>query len=278
MKAIFAYVPVVHAQALSLFESHKDHHILLLDNEVGKLENVYLERDARALKASDIATELHAHGFDSVEVVKPEELDTVLRQYSAVLVPEDEILDYFLTKYAPGVSIERVNIFIRWTQKLSSTEFIIPEDRVVTQGDRENQLMVALEAEAQKSPDWWRQIGAAIVKEGKVVAQAHNAHFPNQHALTVNGDPRSNFDAGQGAGIYTSIHAEANAIALAAKAGIATNGADIFVTTFPCPTCARSLVVAGIKKVFYKKGYSLLDAETILKDAGIEIILVKENE
>jgi dCMP deaminase len=101
-------------------------------------------------------------------------------------------------------------------------------------------------------------------------------HFPSAHALTLNGDPRSNLDAGQGPGVYTSIHAEACALAHAAKKGVATDKADIYVTTFPCPTCARSLVEAGIARVFYKKGYSLLDAEEILKGAGIEIILVKE--
>ena len=31
------------------------------------------------------------------------------------------------------------------------------------------------------------------------------------------------------------------------------------------------------KRLFYKKGYSLLDAEEILKGSGIEIILVQES-
>jgi len=89
------------------------------------------------------------------------------------------------------------------------------------------------------------------------------------------GDPRSNFDYGEQPEIYLSIHAEADIIAQVANRGISLQGSGIFVTTFPCPNCARLLVRAGIKKLFYTQGYSKLDAEEILKSAGVEIILVK---
>lgn len=276
MKAIFAYIPVIHTNTLTFLEVYVGLPILLLDNEVGKNENVYLERDARALTATLIAKELTVHGYTDVTVVKPEDMAEVFLQYDSLIVPEDEIVDFFLKKYAPETQIEKVNTFLRWTQKLSIAEYSIPEDRTISHGDFENATLAILEKEAEKSPDWWRQIGAAIVKEGEIVALAYNAHFPSQHALTINGDPRSNFDAGQGAGIYTSIHAEASVLAKAARLGIAVLGADVFVTTFPCPSCARSLVEAGVARVLYKKGYSLLDAEEILKGSGVEIILVKE--
>ena len=48
-----------------------------------------------------------------------------------------------------------------------------------------------------------------------------------------------------------------------------------FVSTFPCPVCAKSIAVAGIKKVYYCQGYSLLDAEDILRPYGVELIFVK---
>jgi dCMP deaminase len=278
MKAIFAYIPVIHANTLTFLEQYKGVPILLLDNEEGKNENVYLERDARALPARLIQQELAVHGYTEVTVVNLKEMAEVFSKYDSLIIPEDEILDFFLEKYAPKVNVEKVNTFLRWTQKLSTAEYTVPEDRVVTLGDFENATLALLEKEAEKSPDWWRQIGAAIVKDGTIVALAYNAHFPSQHSLTINGDPRSNFDAGQGVGIYTSIHAEASVLAKAARLGIAVLGADVYATTFPCPTCARSLVEAGVARVFYKKGYSLLDAEEILKGSGVEIVLVKEKE
>lgn len=275
MKAVFTYIPVVHSGTLEFLEQHKNVPVLLLDNQEGKKENPYLERDIRALPAVLIKNELEAHGFSSVEVVSPKDIKEKLAQFDELIVPQDEIVDFFLEKYAPLAKIEKVNVFLRWTKQISTTEHEVPQDRIVTTGEFENMLLKELEDETQKSPDWWRQIGAAIVKDKVVVATAFNDHFPSQHALTINGDPRSNLDAGQGPGIYTSIHAEASVIAKVARAGIAVDGADMYVTTFPCPTCARSLVEAGIKRVFYKKGYSLLDAETILKGSGVEIILVQ---
>jgi dCMP deaminase len=48
-------------------------------------------------------------------------------------------------------------------------------------------------------------------------------------------------------------HAEANAIALAARNGSSINGCDAYVTYFPCLPCARLLVQSGIKKIITPK-------------------------
>ena len=90
------------------------------------------------------------------------------------------------------------------------------------------------------------------------------------------GDPRSNFDAGEHPEIYTSIHGEASVVAQAARDGVSLKGAEIYVTTFPCANCARLIAEVGIKKVYYRDGYSMLDAEDIFKAANIEVVLVQE--
>lgn len=48
--------------------------------------------------------------------------------------------------------------------------------------------------------------------------------------------------------LYAS-HAEMNLIAFAAREGIATAGCLVYVTHFPCSTCARLLIQAGIVEV-----------------------------
>jgi dCMP deaminase len=88
------------------------------------------------------------------------------------------------------------------------------------------------------------------------------------------GDPRSNFDAGEHFELSKAIHAEAALIAQAARRGAPLDGASVYVTTFPCPVCAKSIAAAGITKVYYTKGYSLFDAEDVLGAAHIEIIQV----
>ena len=51
------------------------------------------------------------------------------------------------------------------------------------------------------------------------------------------------------------LHAEQNAILFAAKNGIATAGATLYVTLSPCINCAKVIVAAGIKTVYYKDLY-----------------------
>lgn len=61
-----------------------------------------------------------------------------------------------------------------------------------------------------------------------------------------------------------SVHAEANAIAFAAKFGIGLNGASLYCTVAPCKSCAMLIVQSGIKNVIYLGDYT--DSE------GIELL------
>jgi len=274
--ALYIYVPVVHTGVLAVLDAHKEVPVWLLDNEKGKGENVYFERDMRALPARLIKTELEALGYTNVRVVAHDELRELTRTIEELIVSNDEIVEFFVQKYIPEVKTSTISTFLRWTKQISTTEFEVPPQRVITTDELHNEILNMLAGEAEKSSDWWRQIAAMLAKDGTPIATTHNEHLPTAHAVFINGDPRSNLDAGQGPGVYTSIHAEAAAIAEAAKNGVSTDGADAYVTTFPCPTCARLLVKSGVKKVYYRNGYSLLDAEEILTGAGVEIILVKE--
>lgn len=49
------------------------------------------------------------------------------------------------------------------------------------------------------------------------------------------------------------IHAEANAIGRAAKRGCSTDGCTAYVTAFPCLSCAKQLIAAGITRVVAKE-------------------------
>jgi len=51
------------------------------------------------------------------------------------------------------------------------------------------------------------------------------------------------------------VHAEMAALMDAARRGVGVNGSSLFSTTFPCHECARHIVAAGIKKVYYIEPY-----------------------
>ncbi len=52
-----------------------------------------------------------------------------------------------------------------------------------------------------------------------------------------------------------AIHAEMDAVLSAARAGFSTVGTSLFCTTYPCHSCARHLVTAGVAQVFFIEPY-----------------------
>lgn len=77
-----------------------------------------------------------------------------------------------------------------------------------------------------------------------------------------------------------TIHAEANAVAQAARNGTAVEGATIYLTVSPCYDCFKMIINAGIKDVMYKEfymsRYGLSKAVLGLsKKAGVKITAYK---
>jgi len=52
-----------------------------------------------------------------------------------------------------------------------------------------------------------------------------------------------------------AVHAEMDALFSAARKGVTTVGTRLFVTTFPCHSCARGIVTAGVDEVQYIEPY-----------------------
>lgn len=53
-----------------------------------------------------------------------------------------------------------------------------------------------------------------------------------------------------------AMHAEANAIAFAARYGISLAGTTIYCTSAPCFDCAKLIIQSGIKVVLYEHEYT----------------------
>ena len=84
-----------------------------------------------------------------------------------------------------------------------------------------------------------------------------------------------------------AVHAEANAIANAARAGTAVDGCTMVVTHMPCMSCAKLVVPAGIKVVLpqepdgefaEKWSKDIADTARLFSECGVELIVVKRNE
>ena len=72
------------------------------------------------------------------------------------------------------------------------------------------------------------------------------------------------------------VHAEANAIAFAAKEGIATKDCTLYVTLSPCMNCSNLIIQSGIKKVIFFEEYRDNSGIEHLKRNGIKVKKFKE--
>lgn len=72
-------------------------------------------------------------------------------------------------------------------------------------------------------------------------------------------------------------HAEANLIAFAARRGIQTEGLSVYVTHMCCANCAKTLIQAGIRRVFVGDGVTAMPAaefdvaRIMFREAGVSV-------
>jgi len=274
--ATVSYIPALHKGYIDFFKKYPG--VLYILGPDFVLTAPRMDRDIRALTPKEIKSLVEGLKlFSKIVVLDKNNLSELLNNPTQIITPDEEVNRLFANEYLKDKSVQYISVFLRWDRQISTTEFQVSPGRVISESELDKEIMASAFEESKKSPDWWRQIGAILVQDKKSVIIAHNAALPSEYTLNTLGDPRSNFDAGEAQykDLGKFIHGEANIVAQAAKQAISTEGASIYVTTFPCPACAKLIAVAGIKEVYYSKGYSMLDAEDILKAFGIKITLVK---
>jgi len=276
---IVAYVPVLHEGYKKLFETYPEvKKLYILGNDIIS-DFPRLTKSIRALDPEYIRKSIKSWDFfDDVEIVDKTTLESFAERKVKIIMPNEDVVKLVAEQYMPKMEITYSPIFLRWDKHNASLGQILPIDQKISLEEFDRNIIKDLDIEAEKSSDWWRRMGAVIVKDGKVIITAHNAHVPSAHTPYENGDPRDNFHKGVHVELGTSIHAEASAIAQAAKKGAGLEGLSMYVTTFPCPPCAKLIAYSGIKKLYYGGGYGMLDGETVLKSQGVEIIFVDMDE
>ncbi len=127
---------------------------------------------------------------------------------------------------------------------------------------------------AERSTCTHRKVGAVIVKDKRILATGYNqppSGFPHCEQIGCVRDDLE-IPSGKNQEICYGLHAEQNALMQAAKFGISTEGASIYVTHKPCSVCARLIINAGIKNVYYIEGYPDPLTDFFFKTCGIKLI------
>ena len=129
---------------------------------------------------------------------------------------------------------------------------------------------------AKRSTCLRNQVGALFVKNKRILSTGYNgAPSGLEHCDTV-GCAREGVASGTHHELCRAVHAEQNAIIQAALHGISIEGATLYCTHQPCILCAKMMINARVTKVVYQLSYPDGTALDFLRQAGIEVVRVKE--
>lgn len=88
-----------------------------------------------------------------------------------------------------------------------------------------------------------------LVRDRRILATGYNGSPPGEpHCRDVGCDMQSGH-------CQRTTHAEVNAVAWAARAGIAVDGATLYCTLEPCATCRKVLASAGVRVFKWSEDY-----------------------
>ena len=105
---------------------------------------------------------------------------------------------------------------------------------------------------ALKSKDPHTKVGAVIADGTRQLSEGYNGFPSGMNNLGFMWERPEKYN--------WVVHAEENAVAWAARRGIAVEGGTLYCSLHPCAKCARLIAAAGIVEVVYD--YDLEDAYT----------------
>lgn len=272
---IGAYVPVLHRGYLDLFDTYPE-------AEIGVFDKTILEqfddtrKDIRALQP-ELATQAINGLGRSARLLSHQALSEILSDSTRhVILAEDTISRTLVEqqdKLLAQVSFQPV--FLRWDRAAIATNQEVIPDRTLHEEAIPEEVLKALNTERHDSTNWWRHVSAVITKGNTVLTSEHNQSLPTDYTSYIEGDPRITASRGNAIDTSLDIHAESNAIAQMARKGTSLEGAEIYVSTFPCPNCAKLIAMSGIRTCYFIEGYAMLDGYSVLKSADIEIVKIE---
>jgi dCMP deaminase len=121
-----------------------------------------------------------------------------------------------------------------------------------------------------------RRVGAVLVRDRRILATGYNGAPRGLRHCEEVGCLREQrqVPSGERHELCRALHAEMNAFLQAASFGVTTEGATLYVTTYPCSLCAKMAINAGVKRIVTMGDYPDPLAKEILAEAGVVVEVV----
>jgi len=114
-----------------------------------------------------------------------------------------------------------------------------------------------------------KQVGALIVKDRMIISDGYNGTPSGFENCCENNEGDTH---------WYVLHAEANAILKLARSTQSAKDATLYLTLSPCKECSKLILQAGIKKLVYVDNYKDNDGIEFLKNHGIEILQIPDDD
>ena len=120
-----------------------------------------------------------------------------------------------------------------------------------------------------------RKIGAVLVRDKAIISTGYNGPPRGvSHCHEQCPRHREGYPSGQGLHLCPATHAEMNAIVQAARSGVSTMDAWLYLSApfAPCKTCAGAIINAGISRVIMTSTADYDDiAMRLLREANVVV-------
>lgn len=133
---------------------------------------------------------------------------------------------------------------------------------------REEVFMDIAQILSERSTCLRAKVGVVVVRDNRIISTGY-AGAPSGRSHCD--DPGVGCIVGPDKGCIRTIHAEANAIAFAAKHGVALEGSTLYTTLAPCYTCSKLIINAGIVCVVYREPYRDTQGMELLRESKIGV-------
>lgn len=111
-----------------------------------------------------------------------------------------------------------------------------------------------------------KNVGAVIVRDKTILSTGYNGSLRGAPHCDEAGHDMENDHC------VRTVHAEANAVAQAAKHGVRIDESEIYVTASPCLTCFKLIANSGIRKIYYKEFYRDERITQYAHQAGVTLV------
>lgn len=271
-KNLILYIPVIHKGYLDFLNKIQERiSVVYIIDETFLEELSEFKPDIAAIGSNTVKLLLNKLGFENISILSKNNVKQL--QNKELIFVQDEISRNLCDRYFKKEKVEWQSVFLRWDKDKILSEQPL-KDIPFSKDSFDVEMMREAHKEAEKSSEWWRRIGAVLVKNKKILFRTYNKDLPSDHTPYQFGEVRDFLKPGERQDLASTIHAEQKIIAEGAKKGVSLEGTSLYTTVFPCPVCAKLIAFAGIKNLYFGEGGSNFDAKKVLDSLGVKITCI----